>query len=89
MDEVGGCLLYTSDAAAQRAYPVQAIALGRRATILALGGDVPASQFHAPGIIVAAFSNDTAPMPDDPRVAATIRQVLARVGTKPIPARRR
>lgn len=65
-----------------RAYPVQAIALGKLVTILALGGSTPAGLFRSPGIIVAPFANDTMAMPDDPRVHAAIRQVLARVGSR-------
>jgi hypothetical protein len=60
-------------------HPVQAIAIGKGVTILALGGEVPPARSHAKGVIVAPFANDTAPLPDTPEIDAAIRQVLARV----------
>ena len=60
-------------------YPVQAIALGKRVTILALGGEAPPGSFAARDRIVASFANDAAPLPATPQIAAAIRQVLARV----------
>ncbi|SPE29869.1 conserved hypothetical protein [Candidatus Sulfopaludibacter sp. SbA6] len=60
-------------------YPVQAIAIGKQVTILALGGEVPAGRFRAKGLMVASFANDAAPLPDTPEIDAAIRQVLARV----------
>jgi hypothetical protein len=63
-----------------RVYPVQAIALGKTFAILALGGEAPVNEFRRAGVIVAPFSNDAAPFPEDPRVRAAIRQVLRRVG---------
>jgi hypothetical protein len=65
-----------------RVYPVQAIAFGKTFAILALGGDAPASEFRRAGVIVAPFSTDAAPFPEDPRVRAAIRQVLRRVGRR-------
>ncbi len=62
------------------AYPVQAIALGKQAAILALGGEVAPGRFAQPRLIVLPFSNDTAPLPDDAQVEKTIRSVLSRVG---------
>ena len=61
------------------AYPVQAVALGREVMILALGGAVPAGKFAASGRIVAAFANDSITFPEDARVYAAVRQVMARV----------
>jgi hypothetical protein len=63
-----------------RVYYVQAIALGKEAAILGLSGPAPAAGFRAKGLIVAPYSNDGAPFPDEPRVRAAIRQLLARVG---------
>jgi len=60
-------------------YPVQAIALGKQVTILALGGEAPPGNFAARDRIVAPFANDAAPLPGTPEIAAAIRQVLARV----------
>lgn len=60
-------------------YPVQAIAIGKQVTILALGGEVPAGKFRAKNLIVVSFANDTAPLPDTPEIDAAIRHVLARV----------
>jgi hypothetical protein len=60
-------------------YPVQAIALGRVVTVLALGGEVPAKRFRAPGRLVIPFANDAAPLPADPRVEAAIARALSRV----------
>ncbi len=60
-------------------YPVGAIALGDQVTILALGG--PARlEIRGKGLIVAPSSNDNVAPPDDPRMRAAIRSVLARVG---------
>jgi len=60
-------------------YPVQAIAIGKGVTILAVGGEARAAGFHAKGVMVASFSNDTLAPPDTPGMDAAIRQVLARV----------
>ena len=60
-------------------HPVQAIALGKQVTILALGGEVPPGSFAAQDRIVASFANDAAPLPGTPEIAAAIRHVLARV----------
>ena len=57
------------------AYPVQAVAIGK-ATVLALGGAVPAGKY--PGIVVP-HANDTVPMPEEARVEAAIVTVLKRV----------
>ncbi|HEY2015194.1 MAG TPA: hypothetical protein VGH38_16910 [Bryobacteraceae bacterium] len=65
--------------AAVHSYPVQAIAIGKSVTILALGGQVPAARFAARGMIVASFANDTSPLPLDPAIDTAIRQVLTRV----------
>jgi hypothetical protein len=63
-----------------RAYPIQALALGKDFAILALGGDAPVSDFRVKGLTVAPFSNDDEPYPGDLRVREAIRQTLARVG---------
>ena len=62
------------------AYPVQAIAFGKQAAILALGGNAPAARFRAKGLIVLPECNDHSPFPADSLVTAAIRQVLARAG---------
>jgi hypothetical protein len=61
------------------AYPVQAIALGTQAVILALPGAVPAGRFRAPGRIVLAFANDAVSVPADPRVEEAVRHLLRRL----------
>jgi hypothetical protein len=63
-----------------RAYPVQAVAFGARFAILALPGQPPAGKYGRPGLMVAGFSNDAAPVPEDARVDASVRSVLRRVG---------
>ena len=62
------------------AYPVQAIALGRQAAILAVGGEVAAGRFRAPGRIVIGLANDVMPLPGDRGMDQAVREVLARVG---------
>jgi len=62
-------------------YPVDAIALGDRVRILALGGPAP-PDIGGPGIVVIPFSNDYAAPPDDSQVRSAIRSVLARVGRR-------
>ena len=63
-----------------RAYPVQAIALGRQVTILALGGEAPLPEGVNPrGLIFAPFSNEAAAAPQDERLRAAVERVLARV----------
>jgi len=62
------------------AYPVQAIALGRQAAILAVGAEVAPGRFRAPGRIVIGSANDVLPLPDDPAMDRAVREVLARVG---------
>ena len=61
-------------------YPVQAIAFGKQAAILALGGDAPAARFAAKGLIVLPACNDNTPFSGDSIVTTAIRQVLTRVG---------
>jgi len=60
-------------------YPVQAVAIGKAATVLALGGDVAAGNFTAPGRIVVPRANDAiAAAPEDvieKAVAAVLRRV--------------
>jgi hypothetical protein len=62
----------------RESYPVQAIALGKEAAILGLGGDgrYPAAK----GIVVIPFANDVAPPPAKAVIEAASRRVLARVG---------
>jgi hypothetical protein len=57
------------------AYPVQAVAIGR-ATLLALGGEVPAGRFSG---LVVPNANDTTAYPNEPRVEAAVASVLKRV----------
>lgn len=58
------------------AYPVQAIGIGKRALILALGGPAPLAEFRGAASIVALRSNDDRPLPEDPRIRDAIRLVL-------------
>jgi len=62
------------------AYPVQAIAIGRQITILGLSGEasLPAGIGRKGLIFVAQANGDSAP-PEDERILAAIRKVLARV----------
>jgi Tfp pilus assembly ATPase PilU len=62
--------------ASSRAYPVQAIAIGK-VTVLALGGDVPLARFAAAGRVVVPFANDVWSMPDG--FSAAIEGVLKRI----------
>jgi len=63
-----------------RAFPVQAIALGKQVTILALSGEAPMPEGLNPrGLIFAPFSNEVEAAPQDARVRAAVAQVLARV----------
>ena len=63
-----------------RSFPVQAIALGRQVTILALSGEAALPEgVRPPGLIFAPFSNDAAAAPRDARVRAAVERVLARV----------
>jgi hypothetical protein len=64
-----------------RAYPVQAIALGKQVVVVALGGaSALPREFAANGRLFAPQANDSAAPPDDPRIRQAIRQVLSRVG---------
>jgi hypothetical protein len=63
-----------------RAFPVQAIALGKQVTILALSGAALPEGLTQRGLIFSPFSNEAAPPPlQDARVRAAIQRVLARV----------
>jgi hypothetical protein len=63
-----------------RSFPVQAIALGKQVTILALSGEAAVPEGVSPsGLIFAPFSNDSAAAPLDARVRAAVDRVLARV----------
>lgn len=62
-----------------RAYPVQAIGLGKVVTILALSGEAPMPEGVNPrGTIYAPFSNESITPPKDERLAAAVQRVLAR-----------
>ncbi len=64
-----------------RMFPVQAIALGKEVVILALSGEARFPQGINPrGLIFAPFSNEANAAPQDARVMAAVRRVLARVG---------
>lgn len=64
-----------------RAYPVQAIALGRQVVVVALGGDSRLQgSFRPIGLLFASHANDSVAPPDDPRIREAIGQVLSRVG---------
>jgi hypothetical protein len=63
-----------------RSFPVQAIALGKQVTILALSGEAALPEGVNPrGLIFAQFSNEAAAPPQDSRVRAAVERVLARV----------
>ena len=64
-----------------RAFPVQAIALGKQVIVLALSGEAALPEGVNPrGLIFAPFSNEAAAAPpQDARVRAAVQQVLARV----------
>jgi hypothetical protein len=63
-----------------RSFPVQAIALGKQITILALGGEALLPEGVDPrGLIFAPFSNDAVAAPRDDRMRAAVQRVLARV----------
>ena len=63
-----------------RSFPVQAIALGKQVTILALSGEAALPEGINPrGLIFAPFSNEAAVAPQDARVRAAVQRVLARV----------
>ena len=63
-----------------RSFPVQAIALGKQVTVLALSGEAALPEGVNPrGLIFAQFSNEAAAAPQDARVRAAVERVLARV----------
>ena len=63
-----------------RSFPVQAIAMGKEVTILALSGEARFPEGVNPrGLIFAPFSNEADAAPQDARVMAAVRRVLARV----------
>ncbi|HXK03608.1 MAG TPA: hypothetical protein VMS37_14500 [Verrucomicrobiae bacterium] len=63
-----------------RSFPVQAIAVGKEVVILALSGEARFPEGVNPrGLIFAPFSNEDAAAPQDARVMAAVRRVLARV----------
>jgi hypothetical protein len=63
-----------------RMFPVQAIAVGKEVTILALSGEAHFPEgVDSRGLIFAPFSNEAEAAPQDARVMAAVRRVLARV----------
>jgi hypothetical protein len=59
---------------------VQAIALGKQVTVLAMSGEAPLPEGVNPrGLIFAPFSNEAATAPHDERLRAAVQKVLARV----------
>lgn len=63
-----------------RSFPVQAIALGKLVTILALSGEAALPEGVNPrGLIFAPFSNEAAAAPQDARVRTAVQRVLSRV----------
>jgi hypothetical protein len=62
------------------AYPVQAIALGRRALIAGIPGAAPHALAVPAGSIMAAFSNHDVPFPAEALLKVALRRVLRRVG---------
>lgn len=62
------------------AFPVQAIAFGKQAAILALGGEPPATGLSLRGLIVIPQCNGDGHLTPDAIVNAAIQQVLRRVG---------
>jgi len=63
-----------------RSFPMQAIALSKQVTILALSGEAGLPEGVNPrGLIFAPFSNEAATAPQDARVRAAVQRVLARV----------
>jgi hypothetical protein len=64
-----------------RAFPVQAIALGKQVIVLALSGEAALPEGVNPrGLIFAPFSNEAAAAPpQDARVRAAVQRVIARV----------
>jgi hypothetical protein len=63
-----------------RSFPVQAIAVGKEVVILALSGEARFPEgVNQRGLIFAPFSNEADAAPQDARVMAAVRRVLARV----------
>jgi hypothetical protein len=60
-----------------RVYPVQAVAIGRSVTVLALGGSVPVGRFAAAGRVVVPFANDVGMIPEG--IEGAVFGVLRRV----------
>ena len=72
--------LQNRDSPPPRAYPVQAIALGKQVTILALSGEAAVPPGLNPrGLIFAPVSNEESTAPPDPRIRTAVQSVLARV----------
>jgi len=65
---------------AVRSFPVQAIALGKQVTVLAMSGEAALPLGVNPrGLIFAPFSNEASTAPQDERVRTAIQRVLTRV----------
>jgi len=60
-------------------YPVQAVAIGKAATVLALGGAVPEGRFAAAARIVVERANDAVATAPDDLVEKAVASVLRRV----------
>ena len=77
MVEPGHGLLRRGEAV--RAFPVQAIVLGKVVTILAMSGEASLPEGVNPrGLIFAPFSNESTTPPKDARLAEAVQQVLSR-----------
>lgn len=70
--------LATRESAA-RAYPVQAVAIGNAATVLALGGEPATPKFAAPGRIVVPLATDARATAPETVVEKAAAAVLRRV----------
>ncbi len=63
-----------------RSFPVQAIALGKQVTILAMSGEAALPEGVNPrGLIFAPFANEASAAPQDVRVRTAVQRVLTRV----------
>jgi hypothetical protein len=63
-----------------RSFPVQAIAIGKQVTILAMSGEAALPLgVNSRGLIFAPFSNEASTAPQDEKVRTAIQRVLTRV----------
>lgn len=63
-----------------RAAPLQAIAFGKQAAILALPGNAPTAQFARPGVLAWPYANQAGAFPDGQAVREAAARALKRVG---------